>query len=567
MHWLKRAPIKEALLFLYLAIGGGAVLERLGSLGASPSLLVYAGLYAILAGGLWVAASTRAAWLRWPLAVLLFVSAAFLDANERILGTFLSFDTFLNLLGSAGFADDVIDQHGRAILFGTLAALPLLPAIGLAPRAQDWRAPAWLGAGAPLAALLLLTGLLYVRGGDGSRGLPGAYPPLAYLLLAGAEQIGTPHGDRRPVTLVPGTPTATGDVVLLIDESIAAGYLDIAGSDGVASGLLHPPPGVAVHNFGVAASITNCSLGSNITLRHGGTRDGYARLNALGPTIWDYARKAGYRTVYLDAQRTDGGLQNGMDAAELGRIQEFVQFGDTIVRDRDQALADRLAALLGNGRREFILVNKLGAHFPVHDKYPDALARYAPALPRGQFAGISDTGSRAGFDGDAESWRRYRNAYRNTLLWNVEGFFRRLLAGGLHDATIVYTSDHGQELHERGRPGLNTHCGAEPAQEEGAVPLAVLTGAAPGGPDWAAAAARNRNRASHYQLFPTLLGLMGYDPKQVTPEYGVTLTDSLDDELRFNTLFNARFGRKPVWRRIDPATLARPPRADFAGGE
>ena len=36
----------------------------------------------------------------------------------------------------------------------------------------------------------------------------------------------------------------------------------------------------------------------------------------------------------------------------------------------------------------------------------------------------------------------------------------------------------------------------------------------------------------------------------------------LTDELRFNTRFNARLGRQPEWKRIDPATLARPPRSD-----
>jgi glucan phosphoethanolaminetransferase (alkaline phosphatase superfamily) len=355
---------------------------------------------------------------------------------------------------------------------------------------------------------------------------------------------------------------AAGDIVLIVDESVAARYLDLADAAGVRTGLLAPPLGIAVHNFGVAASITNCSLGTNLTLRHGGTRERYMELNASGPAIWDYARRAGFSPVYIDAQRVGGGLHNGMDASERARIDTFIQFDGVPVEERDHAAADRIVRLLANGRREFILVNKVGAHFPVHDKYPDSHAVYRPALPRGRFLGVSDTGSRDGFDGSAEQWRRYRNAYRNTLLWKVGGFFERLTAPGtLHGATVIYTADHGQDLHERDGAGVHTHCSAHPVAEEGAVPLAILTGA-DGGSPWKQAARRNLNRASHYQLFPTILAMMGYPEDAVRAEYGASLQAPLTDELRFNTRFNARLGRKPEWKRIDPAALAGPPRSD-----
>src|SRR3546814_6406049 len=41
---------------------------------------------------------------------------------------------------------------------------------------------------------------------------------------------------------------------------------------------------------------------------------------------------------------------------------------------------------------------------------------------------------------------------------------------------MIYTSDHGQNLHERGDPGLSTHCSVDPLQEEGVVPLVVIDG-------------------------------------------------------------------------------------------
>ncbi len=559
MHWLRRAPVKEALLFLYLIAEGGNVADRVASLGLTPSLGLFAGLYVLLAGALWVASRLASGLLRWTLGVLLFAAAAFIGASERILDDHLTYDGFLNLAGSAGFAGDAMAEHGMRIAAEILAALPLLFAIGVAPRRGRPLKTRW--AAVPLGTLALLTALLFARGGDGARGLPGAFTPLAYLTLATGEGLVT-GGERRPVTMQPGAPRGDGDIVLVIDESVSARYLDLADPAGIRTGLLTPPPGIAVHNFGVAASITNCSLGTNLTLRHGGTRERYMELNATGPAIWDYARRAGFATVYIDAQRTGGGLHNGMDAAERARIDTFVQFDTVPVEARDHAAADRIVRHLANGRREFILVNKVGAHFPVHDKYPDSHAVYLPALPRGRFLGIADTGSRDGFDGSNEQWRRYRNAYRNTLLWKVGGFFERLLAPGtLHGATVIYTADHGQDLRERGGAGVHTHCSAHPAPEEGAVPLAVLTDSSAAN-GWTAAVQRNRDRASHYQLFPTLLALMGYAPRDVRPVYGESLAGALEDELRFNTRFNARLGRKPEWKRIDAAMLAHPPRND-----
>src|SRR3546814_9750893 len=74
---------------------------------------------------------------------------------------------------------------------------------------------------------------------------------------------------------------------------------DVCSSD-LLSGIW---PFARIYNYGLAASVTNCSVGSNVTLRYGGTRKDYQRINGTQPSIWAYARKAGLRTVYIDSQR------------------------------------------------------------------------------------------------------------------------------------------------------------------------------------------------------------------------------------------------------------------------
>lgn len=553
-----RAALKTLLLLLALAADYPAMGARIASLGVSPSLLLYAGLYVLLAATLWAAAFIARAPLRWTVAALLAAAELLVNAIRTATADAMSYELFVTMFLSAGFADDALAQHGHSILWAALGSAALLLGIGLRP--GRWRPiPALPAALAPFAGVALLALLLFFRGGEGARGLPSAMVGAAYSSLLAYEAATMPAAIRQSVKLEQSGESDPRDLILIIDESIAGRYLDINDPAGVHSGLAAPPPGVEVANFGLAASITHCSFGSNLTLRHGGTRRAYQQMNAVRPSLFAYAKGAGYATVYIDAQRTGGAYQNGMDDGERRHIDNFIQFDETPVLHRDMAVADALIAALANDRREFILVNKMGAHFPVADKYPDSAHIYRPALPRGEGVEVAEMQLPANLYSGADMWRRYRNAYRNSLHWTVGAFFDRLLSGGRIDkGLIVYTADHGQNLHERGGEGTTTHCSPSPAAEEGAVPLAIIDtkGA------WQAAARRNFDASSHYRIFPTLLGAMGYEPAAVRAIYGEALDARRPDANSFNALFNARLGRRPEWVEVRREAIARPPTAD-----
>jgi len=554
---------KEALLAACALAAAPAMLDRLAGLDGLVPIGGYLVLLALLWGALLSAAYIPLALLRWPTAILLAGSAYYMKVFEGVTTQFMSYDAFINLMNSAAFAGDALAQNRVAFVAGLPGALLLLLAIGIPPQG-NMPLRGWMAAAAPWIGTAALAGILFMRGGDGARGLPQSFTPIAYAALAGYEDITGHLGPRQPVKLPFASRPLSRKIVLIVDESIAGQYLDINSPDGVPTPLSRTWPGIGIYNYGLAASITNCSVGTNVTLRHGGTREDYQRINATMPPIWAYARKAGLQTVYIDAQRTGGALQNLMDADERRQIDRFVQFDNVPVEQRDMAAANALIRELADPAPKFILVNKVGGHFPVHDKYPDAYMTYRPALPRGGMVGISDTGSREGFAGSAEDWRRYRNAYRNTLLWNVGAFFERLLTrADLARTTLIYTSDHGQNLHERGNPGTFTHCSADPAPEEGVVPLLVVEGAKASGIDWRQNLASDRNRSSHYEIFPTLLTLMGYDPVAAGKVYGQPLMAKAGDPHSFNTLFNARLNRKPEWLAFDADRIQRPPVSDY----
>ncbi|WP_175650205.1 sulfatase-like hydrolase/transferase [Pseudomonas sp. Marseille-P9899] len=559
-----RASIKSLLLLAYLACFHAAILERLQALGGL-ALVLYGGMFVLLALTLLAAAQIRQGWLRWGLALLFFASAVFFDAYTRITNSYLTYSAFLSMVYSGGFVQEAVAQYHASIMQALLRGLLLLLGIGLRPGAWP-RLPRTLPWAAPLLGLLLLTGILFVRSGEGARGLPVMYTPLAYLNLMTYETLHDHVGAREPVSLPRSGPAMARDIVLIIDESIAGNYLDTDTPLGVKTPLTQAQPGVSIFNYGYAASVANCSADTNVTLRYGGTRADYLRINSTQPSIWQYAHQAGLATVYVDAQRNGGHLQNLMTDTEKRDIDRFIQFDDTPVLERDMAVAATLTELLADGKPQLIVVNKVGAHFPVHDKYPDAFMSYRPALPRGQFTDVTDTGQRDGFAGRPEDWVLYRNAYRNTLLWNVGEFFNRLFAkADFSQAVVIYTSDHGQDLHERGNPGLNTHCDSDPVAEEGLVPLVVIQGAGLKTLDWQAHLADNKNRSSHYNLFPTLLQLLGYDSTALQAVYGKPLSVLTEDPFSFNTRFNARLGASPVFKHIDLGQVVVPEDGQVVG--
>lgn len=558
---------KLLLILLSLLLGGQEVVRRFEMLSTPEvqftGLAAYAVLFVLCLISAVGAAFMARTSLRWLLAILLASGSWLVDGYQWVVGDFMAYDSFVTMMQSAGDLGNAFEQQWPVMLLAATKAGLLLVGIGLRPvKQRHWMTR--LLSLASLPGILALTVLLFFRGGEGASGLPSSHSGLSFALLQGYEFVVTPDGDREAVAMLSSSAAPRGDIVLIIDESIAGAYLDINDEHGVYSGLAGSDRSASIHNFGLAASITHCSVGSNLSLRFGGTRKNYQATARTKPSIWAYAAKAGLQTVYLDAQRTGGDYQNQMDDAERKLIDQWVQFADIPVVDRDQAVASRLTELLNDDQPQFILVNKVGAHFPVNDKYPDSHKWFTPSLPRGSFADVADMAVPDELDGAEGNWRLYRNSYRNTLSWSVGSFFDRLLgAARLNNATIIYTSDHGQHLHEQPDNGTATHCTPNPAIEEGVVPLVVISGQTADQTQWKAAAKAGHDRLSHYRIFPTLLSLMGYGQPDIMPVYGPDLLSGEIDSFTFNVRYNARLGSSPVWKHIAIENVARPPVGDY----
>ena len=496
-------------------------------------------------------------------AIILSISCITHDAIVKTMGAALTYDTLILLTKSIGFAHAALEQYAGVIVSSLPTGLLLLVGIAWPPSSSPTlfkqSKVQLFSAVYPLLVMFAFSSLLFAHGGNGSNGLPAAYIPLSLSSLYAYDVLSEQQGERLEVSLKRQTNINNNkvDIVYIIDESIRGDYLDINHPNGAKSNLEKNPIHGQIYNFGLAASATNCSIGSNLTMRFGGTRKDYLRHINVMPSIWQYAKAAGFSTVYMDAQ-SEGKLYNGMDETEIAQIDQFIQFKDVAPRDHDLAAARSLIKLINDNEKQFILINKLGAHFPIHDKYPDKFLVYQPALPRGEFVDAPPIVKT--IFGSAEiDWTKYKNSYKNTLLWVIGEFFGTIFnSADLNKAVILYTSDHGQNFHERNNPGAATHCAHDATIEEGLVPMVVITGDKPPRDFGFTAAKENFNKTSHYNIFPTLLNLMGYDPEEVKRIYGTPLIEKVADPFTFNTRFEARLGQPPIWEKINLEKVAYP---------
>jgi lipid A ethanolaminephosphotransferase len=408
----------------------------------------------------------------------------------------------------------------------------------LAPRipALARRRVAGLLALAPLVPIIAMAGIIVVKEGGGSEGLPVQFQPLAVAGVAGGALAANPLPTPRDVAWQP-TGAKVKKIVFLVDESVRGDYIDWTPGNPYTPELAALKPRIV--DFGHAASGGNCSHYSNSILRFGPARSEIGRDMLTLPTIWQYAKKAGYRTVYIAGQatfnRNPGKMQNFMTAEEAKFIDSFRPLPDGVAApDLDDRLLDIVETELKGDGPVFIYANKNGAHFPYDRAYPTDKAKFHPTMSE--------------VEGDTSEGRI--NSFRNAILWTVDRFFKRLIdENDLSDTVVVYTSDHGQQFN----PGHFSHCTVEdPDPREGLVPLFAIASDPALRQRFADGAQGSLAHASHFAIAPTLYELMGYNPADLATRYKESLFAPDHEQPAFTSgdIFGL-FGNDTRWHPLD----------------
>lgn len=286
-----------------------------------------------------------------------------------------------------------------------------------------------------------------------------------------------PPPPRATVELAPDPRMpAPRHIVWLIDESVAEAPF---------ARLIAPTlAGVPHVDFGVTAALGHCSAPAQVALRSGVDVRRVTAATDLRttPSIWGYAKRAGYRTMLIDGQ-TAGAPQNLMLPPERHLIDDYRPMPGGI--DTDLSIADALNVQMKGAGKSFAYAVLRGVHFQYRDHYPKgAIAADSPVALQ----------------------------YATALRWSKGRFFERLLRGvDREGVAIVYTSDHGQNL----TPGALPHCSRDAVADEFRVPLLTFL------PSSLAARYASAPRGGHSasQIFPATLGWMGYDRAAVAARY------------------------------------------------
>lgn len=485
--------------------------------------------YVVAVTGIVVVLFSREAIARWAGLVLVTLFIALELCCRQVTGENIGFIHVNVALSQTEFIGEFLSSYRASVAKAIGVALVIAAVLYALVRLTKLRFHvSWIGL-IPVSSVLIYAVLWKTVA------FTDFYPsPLRIPVLAAYASLNSLYtGPRQPVELTPKAGVGPRVLILIVDESVRGDYLGINGSTRDTTRYLASVADRLV-NFGIASAATNMSSGTNIILQSGLRADQCPdrEQEALKvPSIFQYAQAAGYRTCFLDGQSSPGKHSNFMTEHDFESIDVFysVTADEQARREphrRDPMLALEIKALIAQGDRVFIWVNKYGAHFHYEHAYPPEERLFTPTMPRHQPIGTSKL-------------EQVENSYSNAIVWSVDRFFEMLLPFlDLEETLLLYTSDHGQSLKEG--KGISTHADRNnPPSSQANVPLfgfgSHLRRRLPDG------VSELRDRMSHFQIFPTLLVLMGYEESEVRGRFGAPLWVRPDEPRIF--LSGDLFGR------------------------
>lgn len=288
------------------------------------------------------------------------------------------------------------------------------------------------------------------------------------------------------------------NIVLVIDESVRGDHLSLNGYHRQTTPFLDKLPAQGIlHNWGIAVSASTGSRFSYNALVTGLTPDDFPdktefKVNTF-PTIFQYAKAMNYKTYFFDGQMKNywGGITDDKNYIDSwAGVENFNDHGFSPTYEIDNRIAREVKQIISNSSGNFIFIFKHGSHIPYQDSFPSDRQIWQPSYSTENKYDIPS----------AEYLPEIINAYDNAIRYNFNSFFENLVSDYSsipNNTIIVYSSDHGQTLFANGK---SSHGGK--TKEEANIPLFII-GKLKTQTD-------TKYKASHQNLFPTLLDLMSY---------------------------------------------------------
>jgi glucan phosphoethanolaminetransferase (alkaline phosphatase superfamily) len=312
------------------------------------------------------------------------------------------------------------------------------------------------------------------------------------------------HGPRDELPAFHITQRPLDSIIYVIDESVRGSNLSLNGYPRDTTPFLQSlETRGLLKNLGICAAASSFTHISNAYLLTGHNEfpDNDYRTDK-NPTIFDYAKKMGYETVYIDINRVYlASLKKSSGDCSVTSLDRWMNESSFKERNidldttKDVGVARFLSTILNEKGGYCIVVNKKGLHFHYRNNYPDdeVSTIWKPVMKLSQSIDPCKTGR-----------EKLVNTYDNGIRFQVDEFFRVLVSETTNqDYAILYTSDHGQTLSEHGQ--LYTHMKTD--QEIVDVPDFLISSERYGKKGLIDGIASDI-KVSHLNNFATLLDLM-----------------------------------------------------------
>jgi glucan phosphoethanolaminetransferase (alkaline phosphatase superfamily) len=444
-----------------------------------------------------------------PLRAIVFLFSAFLVVVQlsywRTLSQFMTAtDLFLALTVSGNHrVEAILSFFKPLVLLYSLPYVLVLSVLVFVPSVSAFRETLALSL-LPLLYLVASQYVLFLHVPERSFHLNPVTSFLRSALSCMFENLHTYHGPRDDLPVFNAAQRPLDSIIYVIDESVRGSNLSLNGYPRATTPFLQSLETKGLlRNLGICVAASSFSHVSNAYLitGHNTFPDNDFRTDK-NPTIFDYAKKMGYETIYIDVNQIY--LYSLLQAAGDGPVRSldrwmndktFKELNIDLETTKDVGVARILSTLLNEKSGYFILVNKKGLHFHYRSSYPDdpACTIWKPVMKASQ-----------AIDPGTAGRERLVNTYDNGIRFQVDEFFRELVSGTTNrNYAVLYTSDHGQTLSEHGQ--AYTHM--KPDQEIVDVPGFIVSGEGYGKQGLLDDIAPGI-RVSHLNNFATLLDLM-----------------------------------------------------------
>ena len=462
-----------------------------------------------------------------PLLALLIVATAFATYYMQRFGIYLDPTMLRNVLKTDPAEAGELFGWGMLPHLLLFAGLPLLVLWRVQLDRQPWvRAMAWrlatiAGSAALLVGALLLVFQDFSAQMRNQKEVRYLITPANFIYSAVRVSVDSTHeaqAARSPIGVdarLDASWTARTKPALLV---LAIGETARAANWGLNGYARQTTPQLAQRDVINFPDVTACGTNTETSLpcmfAPIGRRDYDERRIRTSESLLHVLHRAGFQVLWRDNQSGCKGVCEGLATEQLdnAKLPEWCDGG----RCLDEALPQGLDTVARDGKGNLVVVlHMLGNHGPAYFKrYPQAFRRYTPTC---------DTG-------DLKQCPREQivNAYDNALLYTDHVLVKTIdfleSQSKRYDTALVYVSDHGESLGEKGLYLHGVPFAIAP-DEQTKVPMTWWL--SPGytasfGLDTACLKREAARARTHDNLFHTTMGLLQVQSREYEPTLDIT---------------------------------------------